>query len=76
MKKGDYSGKKTLTYQIVPKNVSNLKYEQAQKKIKTTNISWASDDIFNFEEYWEKGYSYTMVETKGIVLNWDESFGL
>lgn len=73
--KGNYSGKKTLTYQIVPKNISNLKYKQAQKKIKTTHISWATDDIFSFEEYWEKGYSYTMVETNGIVLNWDKVKG-
>ena len=73
--KGNYSGEKTLTYKIVPKNISNLKYEQTQKKIKTTKISWAYDDVFDFEEYWEKGYSYTMVGTNGIVLNWDKVKG-
>lgn len=73
--KGKYSGKKTLTYQIVPKNVSGLKYEQAQKKIKTSTPSWVYNDIFSFEEYWEKGYSYTMVETNGIVLSWDKVKG-
>lgn len=67
---GNYSGSKTLTFQILPQVVNNLTFEQGTGKFKEKRSPWTY-----YSEVIDENYAYVTKEINGVKLSWAKSAG-